>query len=56
MLQNMSHLQLKRGPDIVYCDLEGLIPEWVKVSEESEIYPNISFFGKENSHTAEEAH
>ena len=40
--ENMSHLQLKRGPDIIHCDLEALVPEWIEVSEESEIYPNLS--------------
>ena len=34
MFQFILHLQLKRGPDIIHCDLEGLIPERIKVSEE----------------------
>ena len=37
----MSHLQLKRGPDIIHCDLEALVPEWIEVSEESEILRSL---------------
>ena len=37
----MCHLQLKRGPDIIHCDLEALVPEWIEVSEESEILKSL---------------
>ena len=37
----MSHLQLKRGLDIIHCDLEALVPEWIEVSEESEILRSL---------------
>ena len=41
ILQNICHLQLKRGPDIIHCDLEALVPEWIEVSEESEILRSL---------------